>query len=331
MPKAVVTGASGFLGSTLLRQLLAQDWDVVGISRGSSSVEHPRYRHASADIANRSALLAACPGPVDVVFHTAADTSIWSRQADRQWRTNVLGTRNMLYAAQEAKAACVVHVSTASLYGHPSVVFDESAAMLPASHWVGYVRSKRAAEDQIRIGLQRGQDAVIVNPGHILGPGDTGGWARLLLMTQARTLPGTPPGGGCFCHVEAIADAMIAAASKGRRGQNYLLGGPYASFHDLVCRIARLQGMPLPRSATPAWLLWLASRVLGGIARITRRQPRLTPEGAWMVCHTARFSSALAQRELGYAPPDLDRCISDTNAWLEQQGHLPQGPPILNE
>lgn len=330
MATAFVTGGTGFLGRNLINELRGQDWRVIALARKGSdatALEAQGVEVVRGDIRERRSLLEVFPRQVDVVFHLAADTSLWSGHADRQLAINVDGTRNMVYAAQHGQAACLVYCSSASVFGHPKLQpFDENAVQISPRHWVTYARSKVLAENRVRASLVRGQDAVILNPGHIMGPYDRTGWARLFLATAQGTLPGTPPGGGCFAFAPAVAQAMIKAAEKGRSGQNYLLGGPLHSFRDVLERIATRLGMAAPPAPKAAALLYVAGAMSTAASKLTGREPRLTPQAAWMLSHTAEFSSDLAIRDLDYQPADLDTCLQATQDWLVAEGLLNAAP-----
>src|SRR5205085_11467196 len=124
---------------------------------------------------------------------------------------------------------------------------------------------------------------VIVNPAHMVGRYDTRNWGRMIRMVERGTVPGVPTGGGSFCHAAAVADALIAAAERGRAGQNYLLGGADASFLDVFAIIGRLTGKRVPKRAMPAFAIKLYARLLAGVAAVTGREPEITPDIAEIV------------------------------------------------
>ncbi|MGH8707188.1 MAG: SDR family oxidoreductase [Burkholderiales bacterium] len=331
MPRtAFVTGATGFVGLNLVEELLAQGWRVIALHRKDSDLKYLRRLPAAravGDVTDAASVRRAMPQEVDAVFHVAGDTSLWSKHDAVQDRVNVDGTRNVVGAALEKRARRFVHTSSISAYGLQRGRIDEGAAQLGRDSPVNYQRSKFLAEEAVRAGLARGLDAVILNPAGILGRYDTRNYARLVMLVAAGRLPGAPPGSLSFCHVREVARAHVSAALRGRTGDNYLLGGTDASLLELVREIGAALGTPVPRRATPAWVL----RALGALGalqgRLTGRQPALTPEAARMATREVSCDSAKAMRKLGFRAVPLGEMVKDCVAWLAAEGHLPGRPP----
>jgi nucleoside-diphosphate-sugar epimerase len=323
---AFVTGATGFVGLNLVDLLLAQGWRVIALHRPGSERRYLRRLPAElavGDVTDAASARRAMPQNVDAVFHVAGDTGLWSRNNAAQNRVNVDGTRYVVGAALERRARRFVHTSTISVYGLQNGHIDEHSPQLGAVSPVNYQRSKYLAEEAVRAGLARGLDAVIVNPGAIIGPYDTRNYARVVTLVAAGKLPGVPPGSLSFCHVREVAQAHLAACERGRRGENYLLAGTDARVFDLVREIGAALGKPVPRRTTPAWVL----RVLGALGalqgRLTGREPALTPEAARMVTRSVSCDSAKAIRELGYRTVPLGEMVRDSVAWLASEGLVP--------
>ncbi len=320
---AFVTGSTGFLGLNLIVQLTARNWKVVALHRPSSKlhlIQQFPVQLVEGDILDPKALVSAMPRGVNVVFHLAADTSMWSNNNDRQYRVNVEGTRNVVGAALAARAKRLVHTSTWNTYGLRQGELSEESPQLGGSSWINYDRTKFLAEEEVRNGIRRGLDAVIVNPCHIFGSYDDHGWAQLILAADSGWLPGVPPGSGTFCHAEQAALAHIAASEKGRTGQNYLLSGANASFVEVFETIGDVTGWKVPTRRLPAFVFRFAARVNAAVAQVTGKEPQMTPESVEMVLVNARVVSKRAETELGYEPASLRMMISDCYRWLKAEG-----------
>lgn len=322
---AYVTGSNGFVGLNLVEQLNLRGWRVLALHRRTSDtryLDRLAVESVEGDINDPASLARTLPQGVDAVFHVAGSTSLWSRNNAEQDRINIEGTRNVVETALQAGAKRFVHTSSISAYGMHSGTIDETAPQLGAISPVNYQRSKLAAEGEVRKGIARGLDAVILNPAGIIGPYDTGGYARLFRLLCAGELPGVSPGSLSFCHVREVAKAHIAAAERGRTGERYLLGGADASFLELVRIIAELCGKPVPDKPTPAWVLKAVAMAGNWASLLTGKQPTLTPEAASMVTRSLFCDCGKAVRELGYQAVPLRAMAEDCYQWLKQEGLL---------
>lgn len=263
-------------------------------------------------------LLQAALAGCEAVFHAAADTSMWRPQATAQTATNVLGTENLLRAAELAGVQAFVHTSSVSAYSHLAHgTLVESTPQRGAESWINYERTKYLGEQAVR---RASVPWIIFNPSHILGPGDRHNWARLVMLVDREKLPGIPPGSGPFADVREIARAQVRSWQRQRFGEAYLLGGEHASFIDFVHRLGAALGKRTPSRATPAWALMTFARLADAWSRVSGREPDVTPESATLVCHALRVDSSKARRELEYVETPLDALVDDTLAWMRQEG-----------
>ncbi len=327
--RAFVTGATGFLGLNLVEQLTASGWDVVALHRATSDLTYLRrfpVRLAEGTVEDAHSLEHAIPQSVDAIFHVAADVSFWSNHRARQTRTNVDGTRNVVAVAMR-RGAKLVHTSTTSVYGFQDGSFDESAPHAGRGSWFNYMHSKALAEEEVRAGIARGLDAVFLNPANIIGRYDRHNWARLITLAAAGKLPTIPPGRGSFCHATEVARAHVAAADRGRTGENYILAGADATFADVIRTIGELVGRKVPARVARPRFLRTAARVLRLVSLVTRKEPILTPESAAFLCADLTCRSDKAVRELGYRPASLREMLEDCHRWLVAEGALPSPAP----
>ena len=317
-----ITGASGFVGGHLVRQLQAEGCAVRALSRRPETDGFLRALGAQpvrGTLADTAALQKALTG-CEAVFHAAADTSLWRGAAAAQFATNVTGTQNLLRAAEAAGVTAFVHTSSVSAWSHltPGVI-DETVRQRGGESWIGYERSKYLAEQAVRASAL---PWIVFNPAHILGPGDRHNWSRLIAMVDRGQLPGIPPGTGSFADVRQVARAQVRAWQARRFGQAYLLGGEHASFTDFVHRVGAALGKPTPRRAMPPWALQTYGRVLDAWSRVSGKEPPVTPEAAALTSHHLAVDSGKARRELGYEETPLDELLAVTLAWMRAEGLL---------
>ena len=323
---AFVTGASGFLGSRLARELHAQGWQVHVLAREASSLENisdlPLTVHKG-DITDADAVSRSLPPGTDAVFHAAASTNVWSRGNAEQERVNVDGTRNVIQAATKAGVGRLIHTSSFTTWGFQNAIINEQSPRTDTSDWINYVRTKHLAERMVINAVTNGLvDGVILNPGNILGPGDRRNWSRMIALVDAGRLPGVPPGSGPFADVTEVARAHIQAFHKGQAGEKYLLGGPVVTFVELVRMTGEILGRSVPGKATPAWILKGAAQVYSAFSLLTGREPDLTPETAAMVTRNLLCDSSRAQRELDYRFTNVRSLLQQTIDWMKSAGML---------
>lgn len=324
---AFLTGASGFVGSHLVRELHEQGWEEIHVlARATSPMDeiqdYPFKLHIG-DVTDRESVITAMPDQVDAVFHVAASTNFWSRKNAEQTRINVNGTRNLIAAAVDAGAGRFIHTSSFVTWGFTDQEINEESERTDSSDWINYVRTKHIAEQLVLESVNAGGlDAVIVNPANVLGPGDRHNWSRAFRMIHLRKLPGGPPGGGNFCDVREIARAHVSAYHKGKRGQKYLLGGEFARIMDVITIAGELLDRPVPARPMPAWLLKAVARLMTGFSMISGKEPEITPEAAVMTSHDIICDSSRAERELGYQSVPLRDMIRDTIDWMRENNQL---------
>lgn len=321
----LVTGANGFLGLNLVEQLTKEKWRVTALCKPGTN-----FRYLSrfpvdlveGDICDAARLASAIPLKAEVVFHTAAITSLWSRQRTLQKEVNVAGTRNVVRACLQREVRKLIHTSTWNTYGLGHAAISEATRQTGGQSAISYVRTKYQAEEEVRRGVQQGLDAVIINPCHIMGRYDTHNWGRMFKMVAQGRLPGIPPVKGVFCHAEAVALAQLAAADCGREGQNYLLPGVEASFAEVIAIIAELVDRPAPRWRIPFSAFRAIAHAKSAFGFVSGKEPDLTPDTLALMLNEPRIETDKAERELGYHRVPLRTMLEDSYQWLAAQGLL---------
>jgi nucleoside-diphosphate-sugar epimerase len=323
--RVLVTGASGFVGQHLIRELRARGIEVCGLSRSEAADQAVRAAGAlprRGDLLQPDSLAGALDGGYDALFHIAADTSTWRGDAARQTAVNVDGTRALARAAR-ARGIRMIHTSSVSSFSHlVHGTLTEDTPRRGGESWINYERSKFLGEEAVRAEMALGLNATILYPAHIFGPGDTHNWSRLISLIHRGELPGAPPGSGAFADVREVARAHVAAWQRDTQGRAYLLGGEQASFLDLIGRIGTRLQRKVPRRATLALALKLYAKLQQQIAEWRGRTPEMTPEAAQFTCHHLAVDSTRAIRELGYTITPLDRLLDDTIGWMRETGML---------
>ena len=327
---ALVTGASGFVGSAVARALLAQGRQVRVLLRPASDRRNigdlpVGIRFGSLE--EPLSLKAALEG-CGALFHVAADYRLWVRDPEAMYRANVEGTKALMIAALEAGVARIVHTSSVATLGLNS---DGSAAdeTTPSTldDMVGpYKRSKFLAEEAVRaLVRERGLPAVIVNPSTPIGPRDvkptpTG---RMIVEAASGRMPAFVDTGLNLVHVDDVAGGHLLAEGKGRIGERYILGGEDLTLAEILRRIAAFTNRRPPTIRLPIPAIWPVALLAEAWGRVSGREPFVTLDGLRMARKKMFFSSAKAQRELGYRPRPAEQGLADAIAWFRQAGMCP--------
>lgn len=322
---AFVTGATGVLGLNLVERLLAAGWDVTALHRKTSDLRYLKRldaRMVVGSIEDRDSLLQVVPQNIDALFHTAADVSFWSKDAERQKKTNIEGVRNVVDACMQRGVKRLIHTSTMGVYGLRAAPFDETAEKLGRHSWIHYFQTKAMGEEIVREGIAKGLQAVILNPSNMTGPYDASNWGRIFMELAKRRRIYAPYGKASYCHAVEVAKAHIAAVDKGRVGENYLLGGAEGSY----LRVFKLIASLVPNAKTPIWISRLNFRIYARVATayatLKGTKPDVTIETARLFSGDQVIHSDKAEKELGYSPTGLEKMFEDCYRWHVAEGLL---------
>jgi len=326
--KALVTGATGFVGSAVMRRLLRRGWQVRVLARATSdrrNLEGFEVELCEGDLTDAAALSQAVAG-VNAVFHVAADYRLWVPDPAAMYATNVEGTRKLMQAALAAGVSRIVYTSSVATLGlDPSGEPADEETPVTLDDMIGhYKRSKFLAEQVVREMVEKeGLPAVIVNPSTPLGPNDIRPTPTGQLIVDAATgrMPAYVDTGLNFVHVEDVAEGHLLAFEKGRLGTRYILGGENLSLRALLERLSAITGRPAPRIKLAHWAILPVAYGMEGWARLAGTTPRVTVDGVKLARKHMYFSSARAHAELGYAPRPVEQALEDAVAWFRAHGY----------
>jgi dihydroflavonol-4-reductase len=330
--RAFITGASGFLGYEIARQLVAAGVETRALSRSGrlpGDLAKLGVTIVRGDLDDPVALEDGMDG-CDVVFHVAADVTMWRRHWGQSVSTNVIGTRNIVAAACQAGMGRLVHTSTAATIGKPltrsvgePVTVDENSAYNFHDLAMVYPHTKWLAEQEVHRGIDQGLDAVVTHPAAIFGPHD---WKHNTLpLLQAPKTPfslAAPGGTRSICDVRDVAAAHLQAAQMGAAGEHYILAGECLSLIELLSLIAQIAGGRPPRFELPDGLVRALGMAFDALADVTGKAPLLSGEMALQSTLRVHLSSAKAAAQLGYRSRPARESIRDAAAWFEAQGVL---------
>jgi dihydroflavonol-4-reductase len=326
--KALVTGATGFVGAAVARALAAAGWQVRVLVRGGSDRSNLRTlapEVVEGDLADVGALeraLEDCSG----LFHVAADYRLGARDPRPLYLTNVEGTRNILNAARTVGVPRIVYTSSVATIGIPSDGSPgEERTPVGLGDMIGhYKRSKYLAEEVAREAANTGLSVVIVNPSTPVGPGDikptpTG---QLVLDAARGRMPAYVDTGLNIVHVDDVAQGHLLAFERGRAGERYILGGEDMTLQTILAQIAALVGRKPPGIRLPYAAVLPVAYVAEAVAAISGRSGRVTLEGVRMSRKRMFFSSGKAVSELGYRWRPPIAAFEDAVSWFRERGLL---------
>lgn len=331
--KALVTGATGFIGSHLCRALKARGWSVRAFHRPDSKLDGLQgldVEHAAGDVTDIGSVERAMRG-IEVVFHTAAKMGR-SNKPQGMYTVTVEGTRNVLSAALRAGVRRVVHTSSVAALGvpleipttragiHPEILcMDENHTWNFPSEWWRYGHAKYLAELEVQKAVARGLDVVITNPTVVIGPGDLNRISGNILIQVARgRVPVAVPGGLNVIHIQDVIRGHLLALERGKTGERYILGGenlPHLRFLQIA---AAVTGARPPIFTVPAGL----ARSVAAAIDLTGRIGSFFPVGSASLRRAGYFfyyDTGKAEGQLGLqASLSVHQAVEDACRWFRE-------------
>jgi dihydroflavonol-4-reductase len=325
----LVTGASGFVGSAVARIARDKGYAVRVLVRATS----PRTNLAdldaeivTGDMRDEASMRQALRG-VRYLLHVAADYRLWAPDPGEIERANLEGALATMRAARAEGVERIVYTSSvATLKVTASGQSSDETAPLAADQAIGvYKRSKVLAERAVeKMIAEDGLPAVIVNPSTPIGPRDvkptpTG---RIIVEAALGKIPAFVDTGLNLVHVDDVAHGHFLALERGRIGERYILGGENLPLQAMLADIAQLTGRKPPTIALPRWPLYPLAAGAELVAKVTKREPFVTIDGLRMSKNKMYFTSAKAERELGYRARPYRQGLEDALAWFREAGYL---------
>lgn len=325
--RVLITGASGFVGSAVARAAVQRGYRVRALVRPSS----PRSNFSDFDCEivegdmRDAASMRRALEDVRFLLHVAADYRLWARDPMEVYRNNFEGTRATMEAARSLGVEKIVYTSSvATLKPINGGVADETARLEESDAVGAYKRSKVAAERLVEHMADEGLPVVIVNPSTPIGPRDirptpTG---RIIIEAATGRMPAFVETGLNLAHVDDVAEGHMLALERGQTKESYILGGQNATLQEMLAVIASLASRKAPRVKLPRAPLFPLAYAAEAVARITGKEPFITADGLRMAKYRMFFSSAKAERALGYRARPFVEGIEGALLWFRKAGYL---------
>jgi dihydroflavonol-4-reductase len=327
--QAFVTGATGFLGSHVVRALSEKGADLRLLVRQSSNTKNIADLKAdlvTGDLRDPASLEKGIAG-CDAIFHVAADYRLWVRDPNEMYRSNVEGTRAILETARKNGVRRVVYTSSVATMGFTfnGQPADENSPVSLDNMIGPYKRSKFMAEQVAIEAARAGQDVVIVNPTTPVGERDIKPTpsGRVIVDFLKKKFPAYVDTGLNLVDATECARGHVAALEKGRRGERYILGGENLTLKQILDKLAVITGLPSPTIRVP-YVLALATGVVDEVVtgRIRGREPRATIDAVRMGRKKMFVSSAKAERELGWKNVPVDDALRRAVVWFKANDYV---------
>jgi len=326
--RAGVTGASGHVGGTLVRELLNQGVPVRVLARKDTrSFSGLKVDVRKGDILDPSAIDSFVQG-CSHVFHFAALVSLDSKDDKMIFRVNIEGTDNIIRACMKHNVKRLIYCSSIHAFSPYPVHMptDENRELIHKKGMLMYDYTKAESERHIIKAVNEGLDGVIVNPAGIIGPYDykPSYIGSTIIAFINRSFPALVGGGFNWVDVRDVAKGSILAARKGKKGERYILGGIWVSIKDLALTVKQVTGCRIPSITVPLWLARIGVPFIKTFFYIKGKKPVYTRESLYSLQHHRFLSDQKARRELGYSTLPFIKTINDTCGWFIENGYIKQ-------
>lgn len=326
----LVTGAAGFLGSHVARQLVARGDDVRILMRASSSnraISDLSLEYVTGDLRDAGSLERAMNG-VQRVFHVAADYRLWAKNPQEIYDSNVGGTKNLLAAAKHAGVGQLIYTSTVATIAVDRPKLPNEFTETKFEEMIGhYKRSKWMAEQEVLKAAKEGFPAIVAMPTTPVGPWD---WkptptGKIILDFLNGKMPGYVETGLNFVGVEECAAGHLLVSEKGKIGERYLLGAENLTLKEVLDTLAKITGLRAPGMKIPHGVALGVAYVESAFSRLMGKEPGIPVEGVKIARHKMFVDASRARRELGFQPGPVAAALERAVRWYQANGYVRAG------
>lgn len=323
----LVTGAAGFLGSHVARQLVARGETVRVLMRPSSNnraVSDLPLEYVTGDLRDAASLERAMNG-VTRVFHVAADYRLWAKNPQEIYDSNLGGTKNLLAAARAADIEQLIYTSTVATIAVDRPKLPNESTDSKLEEMIGhYKRSKWMAEQEVLRAAKEGLPAIVAMPTTPVGPWD---WkptptGKIILDFLNGKMPGYVDTGLNFVGVEECAAGHLLVSERGQTGERYLLGAENLTLKGLLDVLAGITGLPSPSMKIPHGVALSVAYVETAFSRIIGKEPQIPVEGVKIAQHKMFVDCWRAQKELGFRPGPVSAALERAVRWYQANGYV---------
>lgn len=325
-----VTGATGFIGIHLVKELAVSGCIVHALYRSEAKKKHiasvPNIKIFKGDITDPASIENAMKG-CEQVYHVAAFADVWTKDSSTIYKLNVEATETIFEIALRLGVNKVVFTSTAGVYGPSNDGEVTEKTIRSCDFFVEYERSKSIAEEKAREYLAKGLNIVIVNPTRVYGPGLLSKSNSVTLIMKKfnegkwRIIPGNGKSIGNYVLVSDVVQGHLLAMKKGKTGENYLLGGDNISYKEFFLLLRDITNKTQRLYKLPLFILILSAHLLMFTTWFTGRPPLITPSLVKKYNYHWKISSKKAQTRLGYNPSSLANGIKTVLQWLKSENN----------
>jgi dihydroflavonol-4-reductase len=326
----LVTGAAGFLGSHVARQLVARGETVRVLMRASSNnraISDLSLEYVTGDLRDATSLQRAMDG-IQRVFHVAADYRLWAKHPQEIYDSNVGGTKNLLAAAKNAGVEKLIYTGTVATIAVERPQLPNESTQTTIDEMIGhYKRSKWMAEQEVLRGAHDGLPVVVAMPTTPVGPWD---WkptptGKIVLDFLNGKMPGYVETGLNFVGVEECAAGHLLVAERGKVGERYLLGAENLTLKQLLDTLANITGLPAPAIKIPHGVAISVAYIESAFSRLLGKEPQIPVEGVKIAQHNMFVDCSRAQRELGFRPGSVAAALDRAVRWYQANGYVKAG------